>query len=95
MREVKVLGTGCANCRSTAALVEDVAREQGIVIHLEKVEALPEIARYGVMATPGVVVDGKVVHAGGVPRREKIAAWLAAEATPAVAGGCGCKCSCG
>jgi small redox-active disulfide protein 2 len=95
MREVKVLGTGCANCRSTAALVEDVAREQGIAIHLEKVEALPEIARYGVMATPGVVVDGKVVHAGGVPRREKIAGWLAADAAAKPAGGCGCKCSCG
>jgi small redox-active disulfide protein 2 len=95
MREVKVLGTGCANCRTTAALVEEVARQQGVAINLEKVEALPEIMRYGVMATPGVVVDGKVVHAGGVPRREKIAEWLATDAVAKPAGGCGCKCSCG
>jgi small redox-active disulfide protein 2 len=95
MREVKVLGSGCANCRTTAALVEEVAQQQGIAINLEKVEALPEIARYGVMATPGVVVDGKVVHAGGVPRREKIAGWLTADATAKPAGSCGCRCSCG
>jgi small redox-active disulfide protein 2 len=95
MREVKVLGTGCANCRNTAALVEDVARERGVAIRLEKVEALPEIARYGIMATPGIVVDGKVVHAGGVPRREKIAEWLTSDAVAKPAGGCGGRCSCG
>jgi hypothetical protein len=72
-----------------------VARQQGVAISLEKVESLPEIARYGVMATPGVVVDGKVVHAGGIPSREKIAVWLATEGAPAATGGCGCKCSCG
>ena len=43
---------------------------------LSKVEDLPEIMRYGVMSTPGVVVDGKVVHAGGIPARAKIAGWL-------------------
>ena len=93
MKEVKVLGTGCANCRATVALIEEVARQQGVAINLEKVEALPEIVRYEVMATPGVVVDGKVVHAGGVPRREKIAEWLGAGsrlAAAASAPSCGC-----
>jgi hypothetical protein len=46
------------------------------------------------MATPGVVVDGKVVHAGGVPRREKIAEWLTVDAVAEPAGGCGCQCNC-
>jgi predicted thioredoxin/glutaredoxin len=45
---------------------------------IEKVEDLPSIIAYGVMSTPGVVIDGKVVHAGGIPSREKIDGWLLA-----------------
>ena len=76
MKDIKVLGTGCANCRNTIALIEQVAAENGVAITLSKVENLPEIMKYGVMSTPGVVVDGKVVHAGGVPERAKVAGWL-------------------
>lgn len=76
MKDVKVLGPGCANCKNTTALIEKVAQEKGLEITLSKVEDIREITRYGVMSTPGVVVDGKVVHAGGVPSREKIASWL-------------------
>ena len=78
MRNVKVLGTGCANCRTTVALVAAIANERGIEIALEKVERLPDILSYGVMSTPGVVIDGKVVHSGGVPSREKIVGWFSA-----------------
>lgn len=77
MKNVKVLGTGCANCRATLKLVEEVAKGMGVEVRLEKVEELQEIMKYGVMSTPGVVVDGKVVHAGGIPDRARIAAWLA------------------
>jgi small redox-active disulfide protein 2 len=76
MKEIKVLGTGCANCNTTLKLIEEVAAEKGVAITLTKVEDLPEIMRYGVMSTPGVVIDGKVVHAGGIPARAKIAGWL-------------------
>jgi small redox-active disulfide protein 2 len=76
MKNVKVLGTGCANCKTTLKLVEEVAKEKGVDIQLEKVEELQEIMKYGVMSTPGVVIDGKVVHAGGIPDRAKIAGWL-------------------
>lgn len=76
MKEIKVLGTGCANCNTTLKLIEEVAAEKGVAIALSKVEDLPEIMRYGVMSTPGVVVDGKVVHAGGIPARAKIGGWL-------------------
>lgn len=76
MKNVKVLGTGCANCRNTIALVEAVAKEKGVEIALEKVEDLPAIMGYGVMSTPGVVVDGLVVHAGGVPTRGKVETWF-------------------
>jgi small redox-active disulfide protein 2 len=74
--EIKVLGTGCANCKTTLKLIEDVAAEQGVAIQLDKVEDIQAIMGYGVMSTPGVVIDGKVVHAGGVPSRDKIAGWL-------------------
>ena len=80
MKAIKVLGTGCANCRATVQRVEQVAQEMGVPITLEKVEAIQDIMAYGVLATPGVVVDGTVVHAGGIPTREKIAGWLRASA---------------
>lgn len=76
MRHVKVLGTGCANCRNTIALVQAVAQEKGVPIEVEKVEDLRDIMGYGIMSTPGVVIDGAVVHAGGVPSRQKVESWL-------------------
>ena len=76
MRQVKVLGMGCANCRTTRALVEEVARAAGVAIALEKVEDMQQIAAHGVMRTPAVVIDGRVVHAGGVPSRDKVEAWF-------------------
>ena len=74
--EVKVLGTGCAKCKSTVALIEDVASTKGVTLSLEKVEDIQDIVGYGVMSTPAVVIDGKVVHAGGVPSRDKVEQWL-------------------
>ena len=76
MKDVKILGTGCANCKNTLALVEQVAKEKGVAIKLEKVEDLPAITGYGVMSTPGVVIDGVVVHAGGVPAKAKVEGWF-------------------
>lgn len=89
--EIKVLGTGCANCKTTLKLIEEVAAEKGATVELEKVEDIQAIMGYGVMSTPGVVINGKVVHAGGVPTREKIAGWLAGSGAPQAAtqsGGC-------
>jgi len=76
--DIKVLGTGCSNCKNTIALIEQIAREKGTAITLAKVEELRDIMSYGVMSTPGVVIDGKVVHAGGVPSRDKIEKWFTA-----------------
>ncbi|MGA7181280.1 MAG: thioredoxin family protein [Thiobacillaceae bacterium] len=75
--EIKVLGSGCANCKTTFKLIEEVAAERGVAVELAKVEDIRAIMAYGVMSTPGVVIDGKVVHAGGVPSRDKIAQWIA------------------
>ena len=63
--DIKVLGTGCANCKATIALIEQIAKTKGADVTLSKVEELRDIMGYGVMSTPGVVIDGKVVHAGG------------------------------
>ena len=77
MKDILVLGPGCTNCENTAALIERVALEKGLTINLAKVEEMREIMGYGIMSTPGVVIDGKVVHAGGVPSRDKVEGWLA------------------
>jgi small redox-active disulfide protein 2 len=96
--QIKVLGTGCTNCKTTLKLIEQVAVEKGASVQLEKVEDIQAIMSYGVMSTPGVVIDGTVVHAGGVPSRDKIAGWFSgtvAAPAPATGGGCcgGGKCS--
>ena len=77
MKNVKVLGTGCANCKATVKLIEEAARARGVAVNLEKVENIADIMAYGVMSTPGVVIDGKVVHAGGVPNKSAVEGWLA------------------
>jgi len=76
MKNIKVLGSGCANCKTTFARIEKAAQEKGVAITLEKVEDLAQIMSYGIMSTPGVVVDGEVVHAGGIPDRKKIDSWI-------------------
>lgn len=78
MTSIKVLGSGCANCKATQKLIEAVLAARGIEAEVEKVEDLPSIVKYGVMSTPGVVIDGKVVHAGGIPTRAQVEQWLAA-----------------
>ena len=76
MKNVKVLGAGCANCKNTLQLIDQVAQAKGIEIQLKKVEDPQQIMIHGVMSTPGVVIDGKVVHAGGVPSRAKVESWF-------------------
>jgi len=75
--DIKVLGTGCSNCKATVKLVEEVAKEKGVLITMEKVEDIQDIMKFNIMSTPGVVVDGKVVHTGGIPSREKVEQWFA------------------
>ncbi|OIP99508.1 MAG: thioredoxin family protein [Zetaproteobacteria bacterium CG2_30_46_52] len=76
MKNFKVLGTGCANCKTTMKLIEDAAAAKGEAIVLEKVEDLQTIMQFGVMSTPGVVLNGKVVHAGGIPSKATVESWL-------------------
>ncbi|HCH1219324.1 thioredoxin family protein [Vibrio parahaemolyticus] len=76
MKVFKVLGSGCANCLNTAKLIEKIAAEQGIDVSVEKVTDLETIMNYGVMSTPGVVMDEEVVHAGRIPSSESVMNWL-------------------
>ncbi len=79
MKNVKVLGPGCTRCMRTADMVQAAADRLGVPVTIEKVTDYAAIAAYGVAATPGVVVDGKLVHAGGLPRAEAVDKWLTAE----------------
>ena len=76
MKNIKVLGSGCANCKATLKIIDDTAKDLGAEVELEKIEDIGDIMSYGVMSTPGVVIDGKVVHAGGVPDKKTVEGWL-------------------
>ncbi len=78
MKEIKVLGPGCKRCDRTAEMVQLEADKLGLPVRIEKVTDYAAIAGYGIAATPGVVIDGKVVHAGGLPKPADLARWLQA-----------------
>ena len=76
MHHVEVLGFDCAACRKTFSLIEQIARESGIIINLEKVDDPARILAYRALKVPAVAVDGSLVHSGGVPHRRQIETWL-------------------
>ena len=76
MRNVKILGPGCNRCVATAEMVKAEADRLGIPVTIEKVTDYAAIAGYGVASTPGVVIDGKLVHAGGLPKTDDVIKWL-------------------
>ena len=78
MKDVKVLGPGCKRCETTADMVKAEAAKLGVDVQIEKVTDYAEIAKFGIASTPGIVIDGKVVHAGGLPKPEAIGTWLKA-----------------
>lgn len=76
MKEIEVLGSGCAKCVKTAELIQMVADECGIEVQVVK-ESRPEVMmKYGVMSTPAVVIDKQLVHSGSVPDKTKVQQWL-------------------
>ncbi|MCI7559808.1 MAG: thioredoxin family protein [Bacteroidales bacterium] len=72
MKEIKVLGPGCAKCKSTYAVVEKVVKDCAIDVQLTKVDDIEEIMRYNIMSTPAIVIDGKVVLKGKVPSETEV-----------------------
>lgn len=78
MTTIRVLGSGCSNCTKTLKLISETAEELGVPVQVEKETDLAAIMRYGALSTPGVVIDEKLVHSGGVPSAKQIRDWLSA-----------------
>jgi small redox-active disulfide protein 2 len=72
MKKIQILGTGCPKCKALFAATEAAAKSSGIDCTIEKVTDLGRIATFGVMATPALVIDGKVKTVGKVPSSEEI-----------------------
>lgn len=76
MKTFKVIGPGCNSCRSTAALIAEVAAARHIQIDLEEIHDSAHFAEFGVVRTPAVWCDGKIVFTGGSARWPEVESWL-------------------
>ncbi|MCB0653251.1 MAG: TM0996/MTH895 family glutaredoxin-like protein [Saprospiraceae bacterium] len=77
MTTIKILGTGCARCKQTTAVVEAVVKEKGLDVNVVKVEDIMDIMQYNIMSTPAVVVDEVVMIKGRVPTKAEVEALFA------------------
>lgn len=77
MLNIKILGSGCANCKRLAFLTEHAAIALKMEVHLEKVTDPVEIMKYPILSTPGLVINEEVVSFGRVPGEAEIKTWLA------------------
>lgn len=75
--KVTIYGPGCARCQQTAEIVQRVLTARGIPVELEKVSDYGAIVAAGIMATPGVALDGKLVSTGKLPTAAEVESWLA------------------
>jgi small redox-active disulfide protein 2 len=92
--KLEILGTGCPKCKKLMELVTEAVKEMGITAEISKVDKINDIMNYGIMTTPALAIDGKVVMAGRVPSKDELKKWLGGD-TPR-SGGCNCggSCSC-
>jgi small redox-active disulfide protein 2 len=73
---IKVLGTGCPKTHATVGVIERTLKRHGFDIPVERVEDIQHISLYAVTNTPAVLIDGMVVHAGGIPSAAHVEHWL-------------------
>ena len=71
MKTIKILGTGCAKCKQTEAVIRETLGDMGLDADIEKVEDIEKIMRYDILLTPAIVIDEKVVMAGKIPSKEE------------------------
>lgn len=76
MLTIKILGSGCANCKRLEALVRDVIQKENIPAEIVKVTDYADIMAYNIMSTPGLVVNEKLLSAGRIPSPVQITQWL-------------------
>ena len=74
--EIKVLGPGCPKCKQTEQRIREVVAEAGVEANVEKVTDIMEIAGYGVLGTPAVIIDGQVKSVGKIPSTKEIKSWI-------------------
>ena len=78
MKTVKILGSGCANCKKLEAVAREAASAAGIEAEFVKVTDLKDIMVYDILSTPGLVVDDRLVSSGRIPTKNEIQGWLGA-----------------
>jgi len=76
MLKIKVLGPGCTNCVTLEKLCKEAVAENGLEAEIEKITDYKDIMSYGIMSTPGLVLNGKVVHSGKLPTKSTLTHWL-------------------
>jgi len=76
MINIKVLGSGCANCKRLEALLEKVVKDHNLEAKIEKVTDYAEIIKWPILSTPGLVINGKLISAGRIPSEAQIVDWL-------------------
>jgi small redox-active disulfide protein 2 len=81
--KIKVLGTGCPKCKKLYAETEKAIASSGVKVDLEKIEKIEEIIQYGIIATPGLVINEEVKSSGRIPQSSEIISWIAAAAKSA------------
>jgi len=77
---IKILGSGCANCKKLQATAEEAVKELGVVATVEKVQEIQKIMAYGVMRTPALVINEKVKSSGRIPGKDEIKKFIQDEA---------------
>ncbi len=76
MLTIKVLGSGCANCKRVEQIVRKVVEEMALQAEVIKVTEYPEIMKYNIMSTPGLVINEKIVSTGRIPTPAEVTSWL-------------------
>jgi small redox-active disulfide protein 2 len=76
MLNIKVLGSGCTNCINLEKLCKEVIAENSIEAVIEKVTDYKDIMSYGIMSTPGLIINGKVVYSGKLPTKSTLVHWV-------------------